>query len=206
MILSVDEYAKAQAIDKFALPECLHVPIAAKNELDISLYIGDILEVLVNGKPPKAFLVAVPGPRNFDSNLPIWQVQESDVLFRSPQVWVHVNLNAYRKAYIKAFPTEILNDLVLNHVLNRRVARLKGFMYLRLVPISRSANSSSGGLSEKWAVDYHSTPKMQAIHKSDPARIQYADLADIVKMLDRKTGGLLQDPVNEAQSLVRTSN
>jgi len=29
------------------------------------------------------------------------------------------------------------------------------------------------------------------------------DLADIVKMLNRKTGGSLQDPVNEAQSLVR---
>jgi hypothetical protein len=33
-------------------------------------------------------------------------------------------------------------------------------------------------------------------------KIQYADLADIVKMMNRKTGGLLQDPVNEAQQWV----
>lgn len=38
---------------------------------------------------------------------------------------------------------------------------------------------------------------------ASPARIQYADLADIVKMLDSKTGGAHQDPVNAAQSLVR---
>jgi len=39
-------------------------------------------------------------------------------------------------------------------------------------------------------------------NKENPTFIQYADLADIVKMLDIKTGGTLQDPVNEAQKLV----
>lgn len=32
--------------------------------------------------------------------------------------------------------------------------------------------------------------------------IQYTDLSDIVKMLNLKTGGAMQDPVNEAQRLV----
>lgn len=40
-------------------------------------------------------------------------------------------------------------------------------------------------------------------NSESPAFIQYADLADIVKMLNIKTGGSLQDPVNEAQALVR---
>ena len=75
-------------------------------------------------------------------------------------------------------------------------------MYLRVVSISREANSSSGGLSEKWAVEYYGSPEMRAKSRESPARIQHADLADIVKMLNRKTGGALQDPVNEAQALV----
>jgi hypothetical protein len=41
---------------------------------------------------------------------------------------------------------------------------------------------------------------MIAVNKAHPAQIQYADIADIVKMLDVKTGGSLQDPVNEAQA------
>jgi hypothetical protein len=44
---------------------------------------------------------------------------------------------------------------------------------------------------------------MREKSRMSPARIQHADLADIVKMLNRKTGGALQDPVNEAQALVR---
>jgi hypothetical protein len=59
------------------------------------------------------------------------------------------------------------------------------------------------GLSEKWSVEYHGSAEMRAKNLASPAKIQYADLADIVKMLNRKTGGLLQDPVNDAQSLIR---
>jgi len=91
---------------------------------------------------------------------------------------------------------------VLDHVLNRRVARLKGFSYLRIVPISRGANSSSGGLSEKWGVEYHSSPSMVKKNREYPAFIQYADIADITKMLNLKTGGSIQDGVNDVIKLV----
>ena len=204
-MITIDAAAEAQAKEKFALPVCLHIPIAAREEADIRTHIGAITQVIVDGSPPRAFLVEVPGPRDFDAKLPIWQVPEAEVLFHSPQLWVHVDLSAYRKAYAKAFPNDDLKGLVLDHVLNRRVARLKGFAYLRLVPITRGANSSSGGLSEKWAVEYHSSEAMQAKHRANPARTQNADLADIVKMLNRKTGGSHQDPVNEAQALVKRS-
>jgi hypothetical protein len=60
-------------------------------------------------------------------------------------------------------------------------------------------------LPEKWGVEYHNTPEMTKINSESPAFIQYADLGDIVKMLNIKTGNSLQDAVNEAQSLVRES-
>jgi hypothetical protein len=58
-------------------------------------------------------------------------------------------------------------------------------------------------LSERWSRDYHATLRMRRKNAERQASIQYADLADIVKMLDYKTGGSLQQPVNDAQALVR---
>lgn len=86
--------------------------------------------------------------------------------------------------------------------MNRRVARLMGFAYLRIVPISRQANSSHGGLSEGWAVDYHSTPRMIELNKASEAVVQYADLSDVVKMLNIEGGGSFMENVNDAQKLV----
>lgn len=199
----VDEFAREQATERFGLPLCLHVPIAARDEGAINSHVGRVIDVLASGTPPMALLVETPMPDEIDSTLPIWQLPEASVLHRSPQVWVHVDFVGYRRAYTEAFPMEDLHHLVLDHVMNRRVARLKDFMYLRLLPISREANSSSGGLSEKWAVEYHRAAAMRAKYRTSPARVQHADLADIVKMLNRRTGGSLQDPVNEAQALVR---
>jgi hypothetical protein len=86
--------------------------------------------------------------------------------------------------------------------MNRRIARLKGFSYLRIVPISRGANSSHGSLNEGWAVDYHSAPAMMKKNSESLASVQYADIADIVKMLNIKGGGSFMDNVNDAQKLV----
>jgi hypothetical protein len=92
--------------------------------------------------------------------------------------------------------------MVLDHIMNRRVARLKGFTYLRIVPISRGANSSHGSLSEGWGVAYHSTPRMVEINTASKAVVQYADLCDIVKMLNIQGGGFFMENVNDAQKLV----
>ncbi|MHB8743610.1 MAG: hypothetical protein ACYC9L_10850 [Sulfuricaulis sp.] len=199
----VDEFARKQAAEKFGLPLCLHLPIAARDETAIHSHVGHVVDVLASGTPPMALLIETTMQVEIDSTLPIWQLSEALVLHRSPQVWVHVDFAGYRCVYAKAFPMEDIRHLVLDHVMNRRVARLKDFKYLRLLPVSREANSSSGGLSEKWAVEYQGSVEMRAKHLASPARVQHADLADIVKMLNRKTGGSLQDPVNEAQALVR---
>lgn len=202
-LFAIDAYAKEIALTRYGLPPCLHVPVAARDEYAIQKYIGNISLVLMEGSPNGALLVEPHETPAINNRLPIWRLKEAALLHCPKQVWVHVDYSGYRKAYVKAFPGEDLTGLVIDHVLNRRVARLKGFHYLRIVPISSAANSSSGGLSEKWAVEYHGTPEMIRRNAESPAFIQYADLADIVKILNIKTGGSLQDPVNEAQALVR---
>ena len=150
----------------------------------------------------KALLVEAHAPEKPDDRLAIWGLPEAAVLHYPMQVWVHVDYSAYRRAYIRAFPDVDLTGLVLDHVMNRRVARLKGFTYLRIVPISRAANSSHGGLSEGWAVERHSSPVMRERNRASQAVVQYADLADVVKMLNMEGGGSFMDIVNEAQKLV----
>lgn len=200
-VYNIDLFAKEIAITRSALPASVHIPVAAREEADIVKFIGRIIRVLSPGEPNKAILVEPYFIPERDA-LPIWELPESAILHHSKQVWVHVDYSGYKNAYLNAFGPLACAGRVLDHVMNRRVARLKLFSYLRIVPISREANSSSGGLCEKWAVKYLSSPAMQILNKESPARIQYADLADLVKMLNIKTGGSLQDPVNAAQKLV----
>jgi hypothetical protein len=198
----IDEEA-VRIPQRSGLPLCLYVPIAARDPAAIERYVGRIARSLEDGETSRAFLVEAHDPPQRDTRLPIWQLAESGIFHAPYQVWVHVDFKAYRRAYQQAFPEEDLAKRVLDHVLNRRVARLKGFAYLRIIPISRGANSSSGGLSERWAFEYHSSPDMRRRNLESRASVQYADLADLVKMLDLKTGGSIMDPVNEAQAWVR---
>jgi hypothetical protein len=180
----------------------LYVPVAARDRSAIDTYVGKIVMSLMHDGSSKALLVQAHDPGMLDDRLAIWDVPEAVVLHSRRQVWVHVDYTAYRRAYIRAFPDVNLTGVVLDHVMNRRVARLKGFTYLRVVPISRGANSSHGSLSEGWSVAYHSSPWMRQKNGVSKAAVQYADLADIAKMLNLKGGGSLMDGVNEAQKLV----
>ena len=85
---------------------------------------------------------------------------------------------------------------------NRKMVKVMGFNYTRIIPISRGANSSSGSLSEQWGIKYHSTPQMRKINSEKKSFIQYADLSSLVKMLNIKTGGGVMDAVNEGQKLL----
>ena len=183
------------------LAPCLYVPIAARSLESIKRYVGEIGKSLTTRGSDKAMLVRTERRTRPDCCLPIWQLEESLVLHQTEEVWVHVDYGAYRKAYLRAFP-DIDRDYVIDHVLNRRAARLKGFVYLRLVPVHRAVNSSHGGLAEKWQVDYHRAPEMQARNRASLAAVQYADLSDIVKMINIQGGGSLMQNVNDAQVLV----
>jgi hypothetical protein len=197
----IDEHAIRIPKDSGLLP-CLYVPIAARDTTAIERYVGRIAGQLAAISPDKALLVEAHEPEKPDPRLAIWDVPEASVLHFARQVWVHVDYRAYRRAYLRAFPDFDLTGLVLDHVMNRRVARLKGFAYLRIVPISRGANSSHGSLSEGWAVEYHSSPEMREKNRLSQAAVQYADLSDIVKMLNMQGGGSFMDNVNKAQKLV----
>lgn len=181
---------------------CLYVPIAARDSSAIETYVGRIHAQLTLRSKRKALLVEAHEPEKPDARLSIWHLPAAAVLHHPQQVWVHVDYSGYRQAYIRAFPEVDLTDFVIDHVMNRRVARLKGFKYIRVVPVARAVNSSHGGLSEKWAVEYHSSPRMVEINRASKAVVQYADLSDIVKMINLEGGGSLMEIVNEAQKLV----
>ena len=181
---------------------CLYVPIAARDINAIETYVGMIHNHLALREKQKALLVGAHEPEKPDARLPIWQIPKSAVLHHPRQVWVHVDYTDYRRAYMRAFPDGYLADFVIDHVMNRRVARLKGFQYLRVVPVARTVNSSHGGLSEKWAVAYHRSSRMMEINRASKAAVQYADISDIVKMINMEGGSSLMAIVNDAQKLV----
>jgi len=196
-----DGEAVTTALRQFGLPPCLHVPIGARDTGAIESFIGRIDQVLASGDPARAVLVTPYEPAVIDNRLPIWRLPTSRVLHAAQQVWVHVDYQKYRRAYCAAFGS-MSRDEVIDHVMNRRVARIKGMQYVRVVPISRAANSSSGSISERYGFAHHLTADATAYRLAHPASIQYADLADLVKMLNMLTGGRFQDAVNEAQALV----
>jgi len=114
---------------------------------------------------------------------------------------VHVGFSRYRGAYRRAFSDEAIADKVLSHAMNRRTAAIKGFNYVRITPVSRGGNSSSG-FSEQWGVTLHGSPGQVAARRTRPPFIQYGDLSDLMLMLDLRLGGGVMDAVNEGQRLV----
>jgi len=201
MLVHIDEAAKEIALRRWALPDCLHVPIAAVDEDAIHNYIGTVERVLAGGPPNRALLVAVPEMPGIDPSLPISEHANAGILYARRQAWVHIAFNRYRHAYRKAFPHEDIAGQVLSHAMNRRTAALKGFDYVRITPVSRAGNSSSS-FSEKWAVELHGSPREATIRRIRPPYIQYADLSDLMLMLDIKLGGRIMDAVNEGQKLL----
>jgi hypothetical protein len=200
--LLIDEAAKEIAFRRWVLPECLHVPIAARDEAAIQTYIGDIFSVIAPGTPNQALLVVTMEPPVPDLRLPIWQMPASSILHHRLQLWVHVRHRGYRKSYQSAFPDEHVRDRIMGHILNRRLAELKGFDYVRLVPISREANSSSS-TSENWGIGVHKAAKRAENSPNTGPFIQYADLPDLVELMDIQTGGGLMDVINDAQDWVK---
>ena len=118
------------------------------------------------------------------------------------QVWVDVGYSRYRQAYRRAFPTEDIKEKILSHAMNRRMATILGFRFVRITPISRRSNSSSG-FSEKLGVELYSKPTELESHRRRDLSIRYADLVSLMLMLDIKLGGGIVNAVNEGQRLVR---
>ena len=198
----IDEIARDRALHRSGIPECLHVPIAAVDEAAIGTYVGEIRQTLSGRGLRRAFLVhAHPSPP-IDPCYPIWDEPGSAIFHRPLQIWVHVGFTRYRQAYRRAFPDEPLGDAVLSHAMNRRMAALKGFDFVRITPTSRGANSSSV-LVEGWGVALHSDPYQMDANRRRGVFVEYADLTDLMLILDMKLGGGVMDTVNEGQKLIR---
>lgn len=192
-----DAAAYQQAMREWVVPECLHVPVVAADEKAITDHIGDIVEIL---SPGRALVVAVDPPPERDIRLPIWSYPAANVFFEPLQVWVNPNYTRYRQAYVRAKGHESISGKVLAHVYNRRMAALRGYGFVRLVPVSRRTNSSAG-FTEQWGVEL-AAADLGARKLKRGLRMQYADLGDLLVMLDISLGGGVQEVFRLGQNLI----
>lgn len=169
----------------------LLIPIAARDREALAKYAGTITQLSSNAL--NAFILTPHRTPLPNLKRPIWHVKGVEVLHSFKQTWFHVNYTNYRKAYQTAFPEQDLTNCVFYHVMNRRVARLKRFNYLRIVPISRTANCSSGNFTEKCGIAFHNSDRMRMVNSESPVFIQYCDKADIIIILRIQTGGKVQE-------------
>jgi hypothetical protein len=169
----------------------------ALDEAAISDHIGDIIRVL---SPGKALVVAIDPPPERDLRLPIWAHPSAGVFFEPIQVWVSPSYTRYRHAYVKALGRESVSGRVLAHTYNRRLAFLRGYNFIRLVSVSRGANSSSS-YTEQWGVTLAGAD-LSARRQRRGLRMQYADLSDLLVMLDMKLGGGYQEVFRVGQDLI----
>src|SRR3954466_16143374 len=96
MTLLIDEIAKGIAINRWVLPECLHVPIAAVDEDAIRTYVGSVERVGSGRGSRKALLVTVAEPAQIDPVLRISDHPNVGIFHARQQVWVHVGYDPYR--------------------------------------------------------------------------------------------------------------
>ncbi len=197
MIRQVDPVAFEQAMREWALPPCLHIPIAARDEAAIKNHIGDVTQII---SPGRALLVRVDPPQPSDLRLPIFEHPNISSLFEPLQLWVHPRYTRYRSAWARTFGRTQIEHRVLHHVYNRRKAMLIGYNYVRLVPISRSTNSSSAA-TEKWGIDLCTDDYVER-YNNRGLRMMYGDLGHLMTMLDIPLGGGVQEAFRIGQNLV----
>jgi hypothetical protein len=200
-VIVPDVIAKDVALKRWALPEELHVPIAAVDVEAIERHIGAV-ELVIGAEQPRALVVRIPPPPTRDERLPIWDLAGASEFFEPLQLWVEIGYGGYRRAYRRAFPDKNIDGLIMSHAMNRRTAEAKGFRFVRITPTSR-ANNSSSALSEGWAVSRHAADERDRAAIRGGASIQYADLADLMLMADLRLGGGVMELINEGQRLVR---
>ncbi|GAB5561817.1 MAG: hypothetical protein SynsKO_34640 [Synoicihabitans sp.] len=177
---------KIENDDTSGLPESLILPVGAKSVEAIEAFVGPMIE---RGRDDKWLLVDYKPLAPSDSSL-AWKEERSRWYHVSPQCWVEVDYTAYRQAYQRCYPDLSLRGWVIDHILNRRLARAKGFRYVRLIHVSRGVNSSSGRGSESDVISYRNPDGLKAERfQESPHQIFYAAPDDLLKMLNVKVGG-----------------
>lgn len=123
----------------------------------------------------------------------------------------HVDYTGYRRAYLKLGGEPIPEGCFLDHVQNRKAIRLRDYShpYVRLCPVSRLVNTSSGvrngaeGMERAHLASAAegNAAAIAAIAKVKLSEIAYADPQDITKMLDVAPGTHCLDGVRDMQWL-----
>jgi hypothetical protein len=194
---------------RFGLPMSLWVPIAAASVTDIESYVGAVLQRLdapgggrTNALLVRSFPCAMPN----EAHVPLWQSSiaagAAERLHPDRQVWVHVDYNGYRQAYIDFGMPPIPANYFLDHVQNRKAMRLRGnsHPYVRLSPVHRAVNTSAGhpfggeGMERRFLAAGN-------VPVSTPNKIIYAEPMDLTKMLDVVPGTQVLNGVRDTQRL-----
>jgi hypothetical protein len=206
-----------EAAPAFGLPRCLRVPVAAASTAALTQYVGEIAGTIANRKGQPMALKVRPFRRGLPAEqfAPLWKTKRAEVaaqiLFPEFQVWVHVDYHGYRSAYARFGMPPITAATFLDHIQNRRAMRLRWYShpYLRLCPVSRGTNTSSGhatggeGMEVEFLRTVIADPEKTARLRAEVSayQVQYADPADLTKMLDVAPGTFVLDGVRDTQYL-----
>jgi hypothetical protein len=183
---------KIENHDTYGLEDCLIIPVAAKSIKSIEQFVGNIIEKLKDDMWCYVDFTPLSNP----NNLEVWNHARSHLINQKLQCWVRINYIGYRNRYKKCFPDTNVDEMVIDHILNRRFAKVLGFNYVRLLHISKSANSSSGRGMEYDVINYRNPDGLSKFEESLD-EIYYADPSDLMKMLNMKIGAFPLDNVRD---------
>jgi hypothetical protein len=192
---------------RFGLPRNLWIPIAAASVEDIEKYVGRVVQSIngVGTTRINAVLVeSLPLNIRVEPNVALWKSDLAELarkrLHPAKQVWVHVDYNAYRQAWVQFGMPPVPNSF-LDHVQNRKAMRLRvsSHPYLRLCPVDSAVNTSAG----HWAGGEGMEREFLSTHSVPPSlnRIIYADPMDLTKILNIAPGTKVLNGVRDTQRL-----
>ena len=165
------------------LSNSLLTPIAAMNLEAIKNHVGNFEFIM--GTNQQALLV---NWKPYEINNKLNELEYFDRIHQTKQVWVTVDFKNYRKTYFEVFKNiEKNNNLVVDHIFNRRLAKIWNYEYIRLIHVDRSINSSSGKGQESFGVDLMKD-NQEYHNKVKERNISYADPFDLVKIVNWKIG------------------
>ncbi len=201
----------------YGLPTCLRVPVAAASVQALSDFIGEVVATVQDRTGATVALKVRAFNRGFPQHpvAKLWQTELGNayaaILFPEFQVWVHVDYRGYRAAYGRFEMGAISSEVFLDHIQNRRAARLRWYChpFLRLCPVSRLTNTNSGhatgaeGVEVEYVKSLLASPeKSRALKERVSAyQVRYADNADLTKMIDIAPGTQIMNGVRDSLDL-----
>jgi hypothetical protein len=187
---------KIENHNTYGLEDCLIIPLAANSINSIKQFVGNIIEKSEDDKWCYVDFTPLSNPNNFE----VWNHARSHLINENRQCWVRTDYMSYRNRYKKCFPDINVDKMVIDHILNRRFAKALGFNYVRIIHISKSANSSSGRGMEYDVINYRNPDGLSKFEKSSD-KIYYADPSDLMKILNMKIGAFPLDNVRDSSYL-----